>query len=146
EAKPEKEFELEFEEGALLTLGAAYQKRPRLSGGAYGPLLRKCDPLTDKPVKDAIAWRDALADKLLAADDLIGKIVEALKAKGFKSPYLRPFVVSRITPINRFAKNAPIPPVDEALAKLGENAAKFDLERVRETDLASASGPPPEEG
>jgi ParB family chromosome partitioning protein len=146
EAKPEKEFELEFEEGSLLTLGAAYQKRPRISGGAYSPLLRKCDPLTDKPVKDAVAWRDALADKLLVADDRVGQIVDALKSKGFKSPYLRPFVVSRITPINRFAKNAPIPPVDEALDKLAENAAKFDTNRVRETDLASASGPPPEEG
>jgi ParB family transcriptional regulator, chromosome partitioning protein len=35
----EEDWALEFEEPALLALGSAYQKRPRLSGGAYHPLL-----------------------------------------------------------------------------------------------------------
>jgi ParB family chromosome partitioning protein len=39
----EADWALEFEEPALFTLGLAYQKRPRLSGGAYPPLLRKTD-------------------------------------------------------------------------------------------------------
>src|SRR4030095_8937958 len=40
---PQKEidYELEFEEPALVTLGFAYQERGRLAGGAYHPILRK---------------------------------------------------------------------------------------------------------
>ena len=33
----EPEMALEFEEPALVTLGFAYEQRPRLSGGAYHP-------------------------------------------------------------------------------------------------------------
>ena len=39
---------LEFEEPALVTLGFAYEKRPRLSGGAYHPILRKVDGWLDR--------------------------------------------------------------------------------------------------
>jgi hypothetical protein len=37
--RKKEDWALEFEEPALLALGSAYQKRPRLSGGAYHPLL-----------------------------------------------------------------------------------------------------------
>jgi ParB family chromosome partitioning protein len=144
ETKPEKEFDLELEEGALVTLGLAYEQRPRLAGGAYAPLLRRVDPLLDEPIKSAFARREGLAKKLLDADELVAKIVEALKARGFKSPYLRPFVVARLNPANRFVKTLPAS-AEEALEKLIENAKKFDPERVRETDVATASGPPPSE-
>jgi ParB family chromosome partitioning protein len=36
----ESEMALEFEEAGLVTLGFAYEERPRLSGGAYAPILR----------------------------------------------------------------------------------------------------------
>src|SRR5947209_4237721 len=39
----EEAYALEFEEPALITLGFGYEKRPRLSGGAYFPVLRKVD-------------------------------------------------------------------------------------------------------
>ncbi|MGO9308783.1 MAG: ParB N-terminal domain-containing protein, partial [Spirochaetia bacterium] len=39
--RPEKDFALEFEEPDYLTLGLAYEKRGRLSGGAYHPVLRR---------------------------------------------------------------------------------------------------------
>src|SRR5215218_5500280 len=39
----EREFAFEFDQPAFLTLGAAYDERPRLSGGAYHPMLRRID-------------------------------------------------------------------------------------------------------
>ncbi len=48
---------LEFEEPALPTLGFAYEKRPRLSGGAYHPVLRRSDAWIARPLADAMAER-----------------------------------------------------------------------------------------
>ena len=45
---------LEFEEPALPTLGLAYEKRPRLSGGAYHPVLRKSDAWIGRPLATAL--------------------------------------------------------------------------------------------
>src|SRR5438093_10841621 len=39
--KREKDFAFEFEQPAYLTLGTCYEERPRLSGGAYQPILRR---------------------------------------------------------------------------------------------------------
>lgn len=142
DGRKEKDLEVELEEGSLVTLGAAYEKRPRLAGGAYSPMLRRVDPLLDATVTDALARREKLSDKLLLVDDSVGKIVEALKARGMKSPYLRPFVVARVNPV-RWASEVKIGPdecLDECLAKL----EKFDVEKVKEQDLAKVGGPPPE--
>jgi ParB family transcriptional regulator, chromosome partitioning protein len=41
--RPEREFHVEFEEAALVTLGLCYQVNGRFSGGAYHPILKRCD-------------------------------------------------------------------------------------------------------
>ena len=41
--RPEREFETEFEEPALLTLGFCYMENGRFAGGAYHPVLRRID-------------------------------------------------------------------------------------------------------
>ena len=46
------------EEPALITLGFAYEKRPRVSGGAYFPVLRKVDGWNKKRVAAGIAERE----------------------------------------------------------------------------------------
>src|SRR5947199_10419771 len=43
--RPEREFAIEFEEAALLTLGLCYQQNGRFSGGVYHPVLKRCDTL-----------------------------------------------------------------------------------------------------
>src|SRR5512137_2705097 len=50
----EPEMALEFEEPALVTLGFAYEKRPRVSGGAYHPILKKVDAFVDRPLSKAM--------------------------------------------------------------------------------------------
>jgi ParB family chromosome partitioning protein len=138
----ESAMSLEFEEPALPTLGFAYEKRPRLSGGAYHPLLKKSDAWIDEPLSDAMAEREARADALLALDDAVGAVVDALKKRGFQSPYLRPFVVARINPL-RFMKGEP-PPVMELLAGMTKRARGMNVEKIKAEDVARTGGPPPE--
>ena len=64
DSRPEKDFALEFEEPAYLTLGLAYEKRGRLSGGAYHPVLKRVEVFLDEPLPDALRVRGELAEKL----------------------------------------------------------------------------------
>ena len=50
--RPEKDCALEFEEPDYLTLGVAYEKRGRLSGGAYHPVLKRVEAFLDLPLPD----------------------------------------------------------------------------------------------
>ena len=134
--RPEKDFALEFEEPSYLTLGLAYEKRGRLSGGAYHPVLKRVDAFQDASMPEALRTREGLAEKLLALDDLVAAAVAALKERGFTSPYLKAFVVARLNPL-RFRKGA-VMSADDALDAMSAAAAKFDAQKVKIGDLASA--------
>jgi ParB family chromosome partitioning protein len=138
----EREFTFEFDQPAFLTLGAAYEQRPRLSGGAYHPLLRRIEDFLDERLPKAIAERERRAEKLLGIDDEVGRIVQKLKAKGLTSPYLRPFVVARINPI-RFSTSTEFD-FDEVLDRMKKAAAKFNVEKIRQQDVVRAGGGPAE--
>ena len=140
----EPELALEFEEPALVTLGFAYQQRPRLSGGAYHPILRKVDAWLDEKLSRAAAERERRAGVLLAFDDAVSGAVERLKARGFQSPYLKAFVVARVNPL-RFMKGA-APPFDDLFAQMTRRAAGMDPAKVRSEDLARSGGAPESEG
>ncbi len=135
----EPEMALEFEEPALVTLGFAYEERPRLSGGAYHPILRKVDGFLDEKLSKATAERERRAAVLLAFDDAVTAAVARLKEKGFDSPYLRNFVVARVNPL-RFMKGA-APPFDELFAQMTKRAAGMDPSKVKGEDLARSGGP-----
>jgi ParB family chromosome partitioning protein len=139
----ESEFAFEFEQPAFLTLGAAYESRPRLSGGAYQSVLRRIDDFLDERMPRAVKERDRRARLVLAIDDQVTTIVDKLKKRGFTSPYLRPFVVARINPI-RFSKSTEFD-FDEVLGRMKKNAEKFNVERVREDQIVRAGGGPVEE-
>jgi ParB family chromosome partitioning protein len=135
----EPELALEFEEPALVTLGFAYEQRPRLSGGAYHPVLRKVDAFLDEKLSRALAERERRAGVLLAFDDAVAAAVARLKERGFDSPYLRNFVVARVNPL-RFMKGA-APPFDELFATMTKRAQGMDPAKVRGEDLARSGGP-----
>ncbi|MGH9361890.1 MAG: ParB N-terminal domain-containing protein, partial [Thermoanaerobaculia bacterium] len=140
--RTEESLAFELEEAALVTLGLAYEARPRFSGGAYHSLLRRIDGFLDQKLGKALETRKERAGRVLAVDDRVGAIVEALKARGFQSPYLRAFAVARVNPI-RFHKGEP-PPFDETLERMLRAAEKFDAAKIKESDIARAGGPPPE--
>ena len=141
----ESEFAFEFEQPAFLTLGAAYEERPRLSGGAYQSILRRVDEFLDEPINEALKERVRRSRKILKLDDAVSAAVEKLKAKGLTSPYLKPFVVSRVN-YTRFSKATSFD-FDETLDKIIASAQKFNTERVSQQDVAKAGGgaPPDDE-
>jgi ParB family transcriptional regulator, chromosome partitioning protein len=136
----EDSLALEFEEAALPTLGFAYEKRPRLSGGAYHPVLRKSDAWIERPLEKALAEREARAAALLELDDAVGAIVDKLKKRGFQSPYLRPFVIARINPL-RFLKGK-APAVEDLLGDMTKRARGMNVDRIKAEDVARTGGAP----
>jgi ParB family chromosome partitioning protein len=142
-SRTEREFAFEFDQPAFLSLGAAYEQRPRLSGGAYHPLLRRIDDFSDEKLPRALKERTRRAALVLAIDDEVGAIVDKLKKRGFTSPYLRPFVVARLNPI-RFSKSTDFD-FDDVLGRMQKNAAKFNVDRIRQEDVVRAGGGPVEE-
>src|SRR4249919_1739560 len=139
----EASFSFEFEQPAFLTLGTCYEERPRLSGGAYQSILRRVDAFLDEPIAKAIKERDRRGRKILKLDDAVSAAVEKLKAKGLTSPYLKPFVVSRVN-YTRFSKATTFD-FDETLDKIIASAQKFNVDRVRQEDVAKSGGGAPDE-
>jgi ParB family chromosome partitioning protein len=135
----ESDFAHLFEEPAFLTLGAAYEKRPRFSGGAYHPFIKRAESFLELPLAEALRVREARADKLLELDDTVATVVEALKARGLQSPYLKNFVVARINFL-RFKKEGPVD-FDPTVARMISSARRFNLDKVNREDLGRMSGP-----
>jgi len=140
----EETYALEFEEPALITLGLCYEERPRFSGGAYHPVLKRVEEFLKKPMRTALESREERARKLLELDDAIVKQVNALKAKGLTSPYLKSFVVARVNPLRFRPKDAPPISFDEVMERMIQAAAKFNPEKVKVDDLAKSGGIPDE--
>jgi ParB family transcriptional regulator, chromosome partitioning protein len=134
----ETDYAFEFEQAQFLTLGAAYEQRKGLSGGAYTSVLRRIDDFLDESMPKALKERERRGNKVLALDEAASRVVEALKAKGLTSPYLKPFVVARINPI-RFSKATEFD-FDEVIDKMTASAKKFNVEKVKQEDVAKAGG------
>ncbi len=137
-SRKEQEFAFEFDQPSFLTLGAAYERRPRLSGGAYHSMLRRIEEFLDERIGAAVRERERRAGLLLAADDDVSAIIDKLKARGLTSPYLRPFVVSRVNPI-RFSTSTEFD-FDDVLGRMRKAAAKFKIDRVRQEDVVRTGG------
>ena len=140
----EEHYALEFEEPAFITLGLCYEERPRFSGGAYNPVLKRVEQFLAKPLQSAMVVRQERSKTVLELDDLVVKQVEALKAKGLTSPYLKSFVVARVNPIRFRPKDAPPLSFDEALDRMTKAAAKFNPDKIKDSDLATSGGAPAE--
>ena len=140
----EETYALEFEEPALITLGLCYEERPRFSGGAYHPVLKRVEEFLKTPLRRALESRLERARKVLELDDAIVKQVDALKAKGLTSPYLKSFVVARVNPLRFRPKDAPPLSFEEAMARMLQAADKFNPDKIRVDDLAKSGGAPDE--
>ena len=139
ESRPEKDYEIEFEEPALLTLGLCYQENGRFAGGAYHPILRRVEKWQASALPKALETRRGRAARILELDAAVTEAMKALKERGFESPYLRPFVVARINPI-RF-KRGPAD-ADETIDTMLAAAKRFDTGKVRADQVAKAGGAP----
>ena len=138
----ESEFAPLFEEPNFITLGATYEKRPRYSGGAYNPVVKRLEAFLDEPLEKALKVREARADQLLAFDDAVVSVVERLKARGLVSPYLKNYVVARVNFL-RFKKGDSFD-FDDTIAKMTASARKMDPESVKREDITRMGGAPAE--
>jgi ParB family chromosome partitioning protein len=137
-SRTEKSFAFYLEEASFVTLGLCYEKLPRFSGGAYNSIVRRLSGFSDESLSKSLKAREKSAQQLLDLDAKVAEAVAKLKAKGFVSPYLKAFVVARINPLP-WIKGEP-PPLEEVLKTMRERAGKFNVDRVRQEDLASARG------
>jgi ParB family chromosome partitioning protein len=140
--RPEREFEAEFEEPALLTLGFCYMENGRFAGGAYHPVLKRIDKFLGASLPKALEIRRERAAKVLELEAAVSDAVKGLKERGFDSPYLRAFVVARINPL-RFKRDVKAD-FDETIEKMTASARRFDAGKVKADQVARASGPPEE--
>jgi len=137
-ARPEKQFAFYLEEASFVTLGLCYENHPRFSGGAYNSIVRRLSEFSSASLSSAFKTHQKHSEQLLDLDAKVAEAVAKLKAKGFVSPYLKAFVVARINPL-RWIQGEP-PPLAEVLKTMRERAAKFNADKIKQEDLASAGG------
>jgi ParB family transcriptional regulator, chromosome partitioning protein len=134
----ESGFSFYLEEASFVTLGICYEKNGKFAGGAYSSIVRRLEKFSDEPIAKALKAHEKHAEMLMELDARVGEVVKTLKDKGFVSPYLRAFVVARINPL-RWIQGEP-PPLEEVLKTMTGRAAKFNTEKIKQEDLASAGG------
>jgi ParB family chromosome partitioning protein len=138
----EESYALEFEEPSLITLGLAYEERPRFSGGAYHPILKRVEQFLKKPLEEALEVRHQRAKTLLDLDDIVIEKVQALKEKGLTSPYLKSFVVAHCNPLRFRPKDAEPLTFKETLDRMKQGANKFKIDKIKGEDIARSEGAP----
>ncbi len=141
-ARPESQFAYYLEEASLVTMGLCYERNGKFAGGAYNPVVRRLEKFSDEPLSRAMRAHERHAELLMSLDERVAAVIEKLKARGFVSPYLRAFVVARINPL-RWMQGEP-PPLEEVMRNMRERAAKFNTDKVKQSDLAGVGGAPDE--
>jgi ParB family transcriptional regulator, chromosome partitioning protein len=139
-SRAENGFAFYLEEASLVTLGICYDKNGKFAGGAYNPIVRRLETFSDEPIAKAIRKHEKTAELLMELDARVTEAVKKLKDKGFVSPYLRTFVVARIDPL-RWIQGEP-PQLEEVLKTMRDRAARFNVDKIKQSDLANAGGAP----
>lgn len=136
----ESAYAPQFEAAELITLGIVYEQDKRFAGGAYSPFLKRLDRLSERGLAASLRAREDHAARLLEIDAHIKRLIATLQARGFKSPYLRNYLVARVNPVrfHRAKKGDTTPPMSlsAGLTRMAAAAKKFDLDSVRAGDLA----------
>jgi len=136
----EMQYTAEFESADLLTLGIVYEKSSRFAGGAYSSFLKKVDRFSDRTLAASLREREGFASRLLQIDAQAKRVIATLQARGFKSPYLRNYVVARINPVrfHRVKKGDAKPPMPlaQALTRMAAAVKNFKIDSVSSADLA----------
>ena len=98
------------------------------------------DRFSERTLAASLREREGFASRLLDIDAHAKRIIETLQTRGFKSPYLRNYVVARINPV-RFHKSKkgdtnPPMPLAQALTRMAAAVKKFKIDSVSNADLA----------
>ena len=71
------------------------------------------------------------------ADARLTAIVERLKRRGIRHPFVKNFVLARCNPLTRARKS--LPSFDQALSRLITALGSFDVEKVRHDEIARSA-------
>ena len=93
------------------------------------------DRFSERALTASLPQRADFAARLVEIDARVKKIITGLQTRGFKSPYLRNYVVARINPV-RFHKakkgeTAPPMPLAQALTRMAAAARGFKSPYLR---------------
>ena len=134
----ETDFAFEFEQAQFLTLGAAYEqsqeperRRLHVGASAHRQLPRRID---GQGAQRARTPRQQGAGARRRGVESRGGV----ESQGPDQPYLKAFVVARVNPI-RFSKSTEFD-FDEVIDKMTASAKKFNVEKVKQEDVAKAGG------
>jgi ParB family chromosome partitioning protein len=129
----EEDYTFQFEAPHLITLGVLYEANKRFAGGAFAPLLRRVDNFLAGNFAKTLPQREERADLVRAADQALAAVVEKLKKRGIRHPFVKNYVLARTTPLSRARKT--LPPFDQALEKLRAAIEDFDVGKVSYQDI-----------
>jgi ParB family chromosome partitioning protein len=87
-----------------VTLGLAYATSGRLAGSQYEPILRKCDGFLGQPIAECLPVREARAEKVVEAHQLVRRISDRMKELGAWHEFVGVQIVSFANPLKRARK------------------------------------------
>jgi ParB family chromosome partitioning protein len=143
--KGEEDYAFQFEAAHLVTLGLLYETNRRFAGGAFAPILRRVDAFLPGSFPKTLPQREARAARVREADAALGEVVDQIKKRGIRHPFVKNYVLARTTPLTRARKT--LPGFDQTFAKLLAAIREFDVAKVRYEDVqrtALMSAPPAE--
>lgn len=130
----EEDYAFQFESPHFITLGLLYEENGRFAGGAFAPILRRVDRFLKGTLPAALRQREERAEMVREADKVLAGVVARLKKRGINHPYVKPFVLSRTTPLTRARKT--LPSFEVAFRRLKQNLEEFDVAKIRYEDVA----------
>lgn len=139
----EDDYAFQFESPHFITLGLLYEENKRFAGGAFAPMLKRVDRFLKMSLPKGLAERQHRAALVREADELLSGVVDRLKKRGLRHPYVKNFVLARATPLTRARKT--LPSFEVTFRRLAENLRAFDTGAVRYEDIARSAlmaGPP----
>jgi len=97
------------------------------------------DRFSERTLAVSLRERENYAARLLEIDAHANKVIEMLRKRGFKSPYLRNYVVARINPVRLQGEErryqTPMP-IAQALTRMAAAVKNFKVDSVSNADLA----------
>ena len=131
--KGEQDYAFQFEAAHLVTLGLLYEANKRFAGGAFAPILRRVDSFLPGTFPKTLPVREERAAAVRAADEALAGVVDQLKKRGIRHPFVKNYVLARTTPLSRARKT--LPGFDQTFQKLTAAIEAFDVSAVRYQDV-----------
>ena len=134
--KGEEDYAFQLEAPHFITLGVLYERNKRFSGGAFAPILRRVDKFLKGHFPKTLPEREERAEMVAEVDEALVAVVDKLKKRGIRHPYVKNYVLARTTPLTRARKT--LPSFEQTWKKLRANLEEFDPSRVRYEDIQRA--------